>query len=97
MPGAWVGDVDYSGNEPTVVNGVDWVPQWDGKASKAYTVTGGLLPAESALTVTAVAVSARGRVVVLEQPSEKNDYTLSLLLDDDTQNGANWYEVQLRW
>ena len=47
--------------------------------------------------MTAVAVSARGRVVVLEQPSEKNDYTLSLLLDDDTQNGANWYEVQLRW
>jgi len=97
MPGAWVGDVDYSGNEPTVVNGVDWVPQWDGKTSKAYTAAGGLLPAESAVTVTAVAVSARGRVVVLEQPSEKNDYTLSLLLDDDTQNGANWYEVQLRW
>ncbi len=97
LPGAWVGDYDHSGNEPTVVNGVKWVPQWDGKTSKAYTAAGGLLPANSAVTVTAVAVSARGKVVVLEQPSEKNDYTLSVLLDDDRQHGAEWYEVQLRW
>ena len=55
------------------------------------------MPAKSAATVTAVAVSARGKVVVLEQPSEKNDYTLSVLLDDDRQHGAEWYEVQLRW
>ncbi len=55
------------------------------------------MSAGSAVTVTAVAVSARGKVVVLEQPSEKNDYTLSVLLDDDPQRGAEWYEVQLRW
>ncbi len=33
----------------------------------------------------------------LGQPSEKSDYTLSVMLDDDRQDGAEWYEVQLRW
>ena len=97
LPGAWVGDSDHTGHEPTVVDGVEWVPQWEGKTSKAYTAAGRLLPANSAVTVTAVADSARGRVVVLEQPCEKNGYTLSLLFDDDRQDGAEWYEVQLRW
>ncbi len=97
VPGAWVGDYDHSGNEPTVVNGVKWVPQWDGKTSKAYTAAGGLLPANSAVTVTAVAVSARGKCAVLEQPSEKNGYTLSVLLDDDRQDDAEWYEMHLCW
>jgi CubicO group peptidase (beta-lactamase class C family) len=97
VPGAWVGDDDHSGDEPTVVNGVEWVPQWDGKTSEAFTAAGGLLPAARAVTVTAVAVSARGKVAVLAQPSEKNDYTLSVMLDDDPQDGAEWYEVQLRW
>ena len=90
LPGAWVGDSDRSGNEPTVVNGVEWIPQWDGRFSTQHTAAGGLLPAESAVSVTAVAVSARGRVVLLEQPSEENDYTLSVLLDDSQQGGAEW-------
>ncbi len=127
LPGTWVGDSDNSGNEPTVVNGVEWAPQWEAKErqperveesepvntdfttcgaqqaefsgaiSSAYTAAGGLLPAGSAVDVSAVAVSARGKAVVLEHPSEVNDYTLSVLLDDDQQHGAEWYEVQLRW
>ncbi len=96
MPGAWVDDSDHSGNEPTFVNGVEWLPQWVGKNSRAYTAAGGLLPADRAVTVMAVGFGARGAVAVLEQPSEKNDYTLSVLLDDPP-GGAEWYEVQLRW
>ncbi len=49
VPGAWVDHDDHSGNEPTVVNGVKWVPQWDGKTSRAYTAAGGLFPPASAL------------------------------------------------
>ncbi len=97
LPGAWVGSSDDDGNEPTVVNGVEWLPQWDGRFSTEHTVSGAGLPAEGAVSVTAVAVSARGRIVLLEQPSEENDYTLSVLLDDNRQVGAAWYEVQLRW
>jgi hypothetical protein len=97
LPGAWKSDADHNGSEPTVVNGVEWIPQWDGRFSTEHTAAGVLLPAESDVSVTAVAISARGRVVLLEQPSEENDYTLSVLLDDDRQDGAEWYEVQLRW
>ncbi len=97
LHGAWVGNSDHNGNEPTVVNGVEWIPQWDGRFSTEHTAAGWLLPAESAVSVTACAVSARGRVVLLEQPSEENDYTLSVLLDDNQQGGAEWYEVELRW
>ena len=96
LPGAWVADNDHTGNEPTLVNGVEWVPEWEGRTSNRYTVDGGIWP----LDVWHVMVtwsSARGRVVVVEQASEANDYTFTLMLDDDQQPGAAWYEVQLRW
>ncbi|MEM7244443.1 MAG: serine hydrolase [Acidobacteriota bacterium] len=95
-PGAWTGKREHDGNEPTFVDGVEWLPQWDGKTSKPLTTASGL-PAERPVTVTAVAVDARGKVVVLEQPSVKNDDTLSVLLDDDRERGATWYEIHLHW
>ncbi len=97
LPGAWVGDTDHTGNEPTVVNGVEWIPQWDGRISDAYTAEGGFLPAERDVHVAVRVISVRGRVVKVEHPSEDNDYTFTMMLDDDQQSGAAWYEVQLDW
>jgi CubicO group peptidase (beta-lactamase class C family) len=95
LPGAWVGDLD-SGNEPTLIDGVEWVPQWDGRISNAYTAEGGL-PAERDVWVVVLRHSARGRVLLVERPCEANDYTFTMMLDDDVLPGAAWYEVELRW
>ena len=97
LPGTWVGDFDNSGNEPTLIDGVEWVPQWDGRISDAYTAEGGFLPAESDVWVSVRRLSARGRVVVVEWPRDDNDYTFTMMLDDDQQPGAAWYEVELLW
>ena len=96
LPGTWVTDTDHTGNEPTVVNGVEWIPEWDGRISNAYTVEGGIWPLDVWFVAPHV-LSARGRVFVVEQASEDNDFTFTLMLDDDQQPGAAWYEVELRW
>jgi hypothetical protein len=95
LPGTWVTDTDHTGNEPTVVNGVEWIPEWDGRISNAYTVEGGIWPLDVWFVASHV-ISARGRVFVVEQASEDNDFTFTLMLDDDQQPGAAWYEVELR-
>lgn len=95
LPGAWTG-ADNTGNKPTIVNGVEWVPQWNGRISDVHTVEGGIWPLE-VWHVAVIRLAARGTVVVVEQASEDNDWTFTLLLDDDQQPGAAWYEVQLHW
>ena len=97
LPGTWVDHDDASGNEPTFVNGQAWYPEWDGGTSRPYTATAPLLPEHTVVKVTAVTVRGRGKVNVIEQPTEQNDYTLGVLLDDDPQDGAQWYEIHLRW
>lgn len=96
LPGTWAGATDRTGNEPTLVNGVEWIPEWDGRISNAYTVDGGIWPLD-VWHVSFIEVSARGRVFVVEQASEDNDYTFALMLDDDQHSGAAWYEIQLLW
>ncbi len=97
LPGAWMGASGHGGTKPTVVNGTDWTPDWDGRTSTEYRAPDALPPADTAVSIAAAAISARGRVVLLEQPSKENDYTLSVLFDDTRHPGAAWYEVQLRW
>lgn len=96
LPGTWVTDTDHSGNEPTIVNGVEWIPEWDGRHSRGYTVEGGIWPLD-VWHVATNELSARGRVIKVEQASEDNDFTFTLMLDDDQQPGAAWYEVQMNW
>ncbi|MBT8484782.1 MAG: tetratricopeptide repeat protein [Phycisphaerae bacterium] len=96
LPGTWVGDSDDSGNEPTIIDGVEWIPQWDGRISDAFTADRELLPTEGHhVHVMFVRASIRGKLVMVEQPSEDNDYTFTMMFDDDVLHGAAWYEVEL--
>ncbi len=96
LPGTWVGDTDQTDRQPTIVNGIEWIPEWDGRISDVYTVEGGIWPID-VWFVSCHEVSCRGRVFVVEQASEDNDFTFTLMLDDEQQSGAAWYEVELRW
>ncbi|MCD6452387.1 MAG: hypothetical protein J7L64_08530 [Acidobacteria bacterium] len=42
-------------------------------------------------------VKGRGRVMLIEQPSEENGYTASVLVDDESRRGSARYEFVLWW
>jgi hypothetical protein len=96
LPGKWVDHTDASGNEPTYINSDAWVPKWNGDVSLPYAAKARLLPEGSQFDVRLVTPQDRGSVTILQQPSAQNDFTLSILLDDDFANGAAWYQVELR-
>jgi hypothetical protein len=95
LPGKWVDDFDASGNEPTYINSEAWAPKWNGDVSVPYGARARLLPEGSLFEARLVTPQDRGSVTILEQPSAQNNFTLSILLDDDSANGAAWYQVEL--
>jgi hypothetical protein len=89
-------DSDASGNEPTYINSEAWAPKWSGDVSLPYVFKARLLPEGSQVDAKLVTPHDRGSVTILEQPSAQNNFTLSILLDDDSVPGAAWYQVELR-
>lgn len=78
----------------TFVNGHAWQPQWQGNVSNAVQLPSAILTDHPAQVVQ---VKGRGPIRVKEQPTAANDYTLSILIDDDPPLGADWYELTITW
>lgn len=96
LPGKWSDHSDASGNEPTYINTEAWAPKWNGDVSLPFAAKARLFPEGSQFDVRLVTPQDRGSVTILEQPSAQNNFTLSILLDDDFAPGAAWYQVELR-
>jgi hypothetical protein len=97
LPGKWGEDQNGpndKNNLPTYVNGTSWYPKWLGLISERYSHLHPPLPqkADSAVVVQS---NGRGHVTVVQYPSQENDYTLSIFLEDDPP-GAAWYEVLIQ-
>jgi hypothetical protein len=54
------------------------------------------LPARADLMPTIQKLHGRGRVSIVEAPSEKNNYRLVFEIDD-SEPGADYYEIELDW
>jgi hypothetical protein len=96
LPGKWVNHVEASGNEPTYINNEAWTPKWSSDVSLPYAAKARLLPEGYQFDVRLVTPLDRGSVTILQQPSAQNNFTLSILLDDDLAVGAAWYQVEVR-
>jgi hypothetical protein len=82
-------------NHPTYFGEAEWMPKWNGNTSEPYL---GILPPlrrqplkRSSITI----VQARGSVKITEEPSQKNDFTLSVHFSDPA-DGPSWYEVTIQ-
>ena len=94
MPGMWN---SAAKPQPTIVNGTEWHPGWKGAESDRYGKITPPLPSSGDVTVHVVKGHKGQRVDVAEQPSAKNDYTASILIDDDPQDGPRWYDFSIAW
>jgi len=98
LPGKWW---DRAGNikhdEPTYINGTAWKPEWQEKVSKPYLLKQTIPFRQSNNQIVLKKIEARGSVSIAELPQQSNDYTLSILLDDNRFNAAQWYEFIIAW
>lgn len=86
-----------SGEQPTFLNGTAWWPEWQKGLVSLPIKLADPLPSSPGVQVHLVSAKARGSVVFAEHPSSENDYSLTVLFDDDGINGAAWYEIALEW
>jgi len=101
-PGRWeFGEA----SQPTYLNQVVWEPTWPDIPdstndfcncnSSIYQGIPNLARTDQRIWLDVV--QGRGRVFVNQQPNAGNDYTLILELDDNSFNGADWYEVNMNY
>lgn len=93
LPGKWQDRFD----EPTTINGTDWKPQWDGLMSNRFQDFSPALPKKELKEITLTKIRGRGNIEITAKPAKENDYTLSILIDDNQYNGAEWYEIKVEW
>ena len=98
-PGRWEGR-----NDPTVINGKTWFPTWpDAQNDENYScncyssVFRGITPPlpNSRFVATISSIKTRDNVYFMQEPSAENDYTLIVEFNDDYQDGATLYDIQL--
>jgi hypothetical protein len=98
-PGRWI-------PAPTYINGVEWNPDWPDVpdsgnrdcqcSSSSYQ---GIPAIIEYPPVILEIIQARGKVAIVQQPSQSNDYTLIVEFDDITPPdtyGDEWYEIELK-
>jgi hypothetical protein len=95
-PGRWNGHDD-----PTLLNGVAWLPGWPAAGDNANcncdsTLSPDLPSPLKAMdqTVTVTVLEGRGNVSITQQPAAANGYVLQVQLDDP-QVEASWYEFMI--
>ena len=98
-PGRWI-------PAPTFINEVAWNPDWPdvpdsqnrdcGCSSSSYQ---GIPSIARYPPIILEIIQARGKVAIVQQPSQSNDYTLIVEFDDFTPPdtyGDEWYEIKLK-
>jgi len=93
--------LDRGGNikhdEPTYINGTAWKPEWKARISRPYRLKQTIPLRESSNLIKLTKIAGKGSVTIAGKPQQANDYTLSILLDDSRNNGAQWYEFLIQW
>ncbi len=79
----------------TLVNGSKWAPVWRaGGISDPYEFTPPL-PLAEGKQCSVRKLAGRGAVIIREQPSDNNNYTLTIHIDDGVPPGADRYEIEI--
>jgi hypothetical protein len=92
LPGRWQGR-----DEPTIINGKTWRPEWNGETSVAFESLKPAFNPQSPEETRLTKLTGRGEVTISQMPSPENNQTLAIHFDDAPFQGAAWYEVVVNW
>jgi len=84
-------------NQPTMLDDIPWFPTWDDGGRSNEVAIDERVPSKGDAHFRVTPVRARGKVALIESPSEKNGGVARVLFDDDDVLGAAWYEIAIEW
>lgn len=93
----------HRGEFPTTLNDTtEWMPVWDERVTDRFDAGIDLSEDGSPLRVNVRLSRGRGKVTVVQQPSEENDYTAIVEMRHETRDGrgipgSDWMEFRLTW
>jgi hypothetical protein len=92
-------------NDPTWVNGEEWLPSWNENVSDKLSLATAL-PQSGELTLNIDTlkmggnISPRGtdaQITLIQEPTAANNYEAVLRLDDNNDPGAHWFIFSVSW
>ena len=93
----WIEHEEFQQPTQIFINGKPWHPVWTDKLSAPLE---GLSPAfhpRDSMKVKLTQLKGRGRVSIIQLPTSANDQTLAFRIDDNSQGGADTYEIRVSW
>jgi hypothetical protein len=93
----WIEHGDFQLPSQIFVNGKAWHPVWTDKVSAPLQ---GLSPAfhpRDSANVKLTQVKGRGTTRIIQLPGATNDQTLAFRIDDNSQGGADTYQISVSW
>ena len=78
------------------VNNIPWEPVWTGDRSDDFIAFQAALATLEKAQVKVRQSAGRAKVIIAEQPTEKNEHALKLRVDDGA-GGADKYEFRIEW
>lgn len=92
----WIQHIGADRPKDISIDGRKWNPVWDGNETRHFDALVTSFRPLSKATVKLKKWKGRGSVVIDEYPSEENENTLIIAIDDK-ENGAADYEIAVSW
>ena len=93
----WIEHEDFQLPSQIFVNNKPWHPVWTDKVSAPLE---GLSPAfkpRDSMKVKLTQLKGRGPVSIIQPPTTTNGQTLAFRIDDNSQGGADTYQISVTW
>ena len=93
----WIEHEDFEQPTQIFINGKPWHPVWTDKVSEHFQDLSPAFHPGSSAKVKLVQLKGRGSVNIMQLPTSANDQTLAFRIDDNSQGGADTYEIRVSW
>ena len=93
----WIEHEDFEQPTQIFINGKPWHPVWTDKVSEHFQDLSPAFHPRSSAKVKLVQLKGRGSVNIIQLPTSANDQTLAFRIDDNSQGGADTYQINVSW
>jgi hypothetical protein len=93
----WIEHEEFEQPTQIFINGKPWHPAWTDKVSEHFQDLSPAFYPGSSAKVQLTRLKGRGTVNIIQLPTSANDQTLAFRIDDNSQGGADAYQINVSW
>jgi hypothetical protein len=93
----WIEHEEFQQPTQIFINGKPWHPVWTDKVSEHFQDLSPAFHPRDSTKVKLTQLKGRGTVSIIQLPTSANDQTLAFRIDDNSQGGADTYQISVSW